>query len=260
MSVSLPGLPKVGEGELHLEDLYRENGEGLKNAQYKVVDALGKTVEGTLDDSGKAVASGLALGTVKVFFEKDPRDPWADSSYFGKLKQWPEHEPEEIADLGSFSQMENLLPTSAKAALDKSAATANNALSEIRSLPNLPDISGIAGSVLPNLSGADITRAMGLPGWGGGQISLSQNFPSELAGIDPLGKLSQLQEVQTLFPENLLSLASISGDTVFREMPGLAKVAPGMANILKSPTEANRPGALPFPGTPPFVGGSNLSI
>jgi hypothetical protein len=257
MNATLPGLPKVGDGELRLEDQYRENGEGLKNAPYEVVDALGKMVEGTLDGSGKAMANGLALGAVKVFFGKDPRDPWDDSSYFGKLNNWPEREPEEIADLGSFNpvlarQMEAQLPAGTKAVLEKAASAANGVLSEIRNLPNL---SGLAGSI-PELSEAAglpgiLSGAGDVPGWGG-QISLSQNLPTIPAGFDALNKPDALRSA---FTENPV----LSSDFRFGELgeiSGISTTVPGIADILERPAKSHS-GALPFPGTPPFVGGTD---
>lgn len=70
-AAAFPEEPKAGKGNLELFQYYA-NDRAFKGATYKVEDALGQIIEGTLDDSGFAALSGLATGPVKVTFGRDP--------------------------------------------------------------------------------------------------------------------------------------------------------------------------------------------
>lgn len=72
-------------------DLFRSYGEQdyFKNTAYKVIDAVGKEVSGTLDGNGFAAVTGIAPGPAKVIFEKDERSAWSPASHFDtRSYQW----------------------------------------------------------------------------------------------------------------------------------------------------------------------------
>jgi type VI secretion system secreted protein VgrG len=213
MSASLPGLPALPEGQLKLEDLYA-NTQGLKGAPYKVVDVLGKTVEGTLDGSGTGLASGLAAGLARVFFEKDPRNPARDAEKFGIELPWPERMPAEIADLGQFSDALSLGPGSFDTGAGGNLPT---------QLQSLIDAAGNAASdlqdALPGMSS--------ISGWGG-----------EI----PLPVLPE-------FPGDAVS-GRTEAENTLNQLAGLAGAIPGIS-VPGIPTSAGM--ALPSLATPPFV-------
>jgi type VI secretion system secreted protein VgrG len=106
-SADLPPIPKPGKGNLDLNHKYA-NGEGLKNSDFKIIDALGKEIAGKLDASGFASVAGLFPGPVKVFFGKEPRSPWDDSSsYFGK-PTWPPQMPDALGSDPGLGGLMNL--------------------------------------------------------------------------------------------------------------------------------------------------------
>lgn len=84
-AAAFPEEPKAGKGNLELFQHYA-NDRAFKGATYKVEDALGQIVEGTLDDSGFAALSGLATGPVKVTFGRDPTKASSATPF-------PEHTP-----------------------------------------------------------------------------------------------------------------------------------------------------------------------
>jgi type VI secretion system secreted protein VgrG len=45
--------------------------------------------KGSLDGQGFASVAGLPIGTAKVVFGKDPRDPWDEASHFPESEMWP---------------------------------------------------------------------------------------------------------------------------------------------------------------------------
>jgi len=87
-------LPK---GQLDLYHQYikptGEKHQGVAQGDFTVVDSEGGTHAGTFDRNGFASVSGLPIGTAKVTFGKDPRDPWEEGSYFGTPKDWKAKEP-----------------------------------------------------------------------------------------------------------------------------------------------------------------------
>ncbi|GHT94532.1 hypothetical protein AGMMS49545_15970 [Betaproteobacteria bacterium] len=218
MGVSLPGLPKLPEGQLKLKELYA-NAQGLKSAPYKVVDVLGKTVTGTLDGSGQSFADGLAAGQAQVFFEKDPRNPAQDAEKFGVKLSWPEQIPSEIADVGAFtnplqsllaSALTSQLPTQIQSML----GNAENAISDLQDslsgLSGLPEMSSIAGwggnTPLPGAGNTGFPGMSSIPGFGG-NISLPESV-SGWSGIDPMGQMRDLLEnplssLTSALPESL---------------------------------------------------------
>ncbi|MDR3322914.1 MAG: type VI secretion system tip protein VgrG [Zoogloeaceae bacterium] len=229
MSVSLPGLPKVGEGELDLFSHYTKP-FGLKNTPYKVVDALGKTVEGMLDGSGKALASGLAMGPVKVFFGEDPTDTWEmDASHIGE-PEWPTHELKEIADVGAFSA--SPFAAAAKSALDAATKVAG----EIGQ--NLQQIGQIAPTLAPLNSlvplGGDLGKLEG---------SGISSIISSLPGISgSLGNLGNPGAVASKIPGMIGIDGPVSGALSGTSNTG--SVLHGIAGDIALP------GALPSPSIP----------
>jgi type VI secretion system secreted protein VgrG len=89
---ALPNPPQVPKGQLDLYHQYikptGEKRQGVAQGDFTVVDSEGGTHAGTFDRNGFATVSGLPIGTAKVTFGKDPRDPWEEGSYFGTPKDW----------------------------------------------------------------------------------------------------------------------------------------------------------------------------
>jgi type VI secretion system secreted protein VgrG len=183
MNAALPELPKVGEGQLDLFSHYTKP-YGLKNAPYKVVDALGKEVEGTLDGSGRFPVSGLALGPAKVYFGEDPTDTWnMEASHIGE-PEWPPRELEEMADVGAFGG-NPLAPLSAAArtALDAAAKAAAEVGQNLRQidqlLPRIPSLD----TLLPQ--GGALDKLEGL-----GNTGIGQEAVRRMAGVE--GRLASI--------------------------------------------------------------------
>ena len=82
-----PEPPKPGKGNLELFNQYAGR-QGIKDGDYEVIDALGKSIKGKLDAKGFASVAGAAPGPARVLFGKDPADTWSDGSYIGK-PEWP---------------------------------------------------------------------------------------------------------------------------------------------------------------------------
>lgn len=84
---AFPEQPKPGNGNLELFNQYAGL-QGIKGGDFEVIDALGKSLKGTLDAKGFATVSGAAPGPARVMFGKDPADTWSEGSYIGK-PDWP---------------------------------------------------------------------------------------------------------------------------------------------------------------------------
>jgi type VI secretion system secreted protein VgrG len=216
LGVSLPGLPKVGEGELDLFSHYTKP-YGFKNAPYKVVDVLGKTVEGTLDGSGKFLVGGLALGPAKVFFGEDPADTWdMAASYIGE-PEWPTRELKEIADVGEFGKNPLAsLSAAAGTALDaatKAAGAVGQNLQQIdRFMPRIPSLDTLMpqGGALGKLEGlgdfgqAAVRRMAGMD-------SLSASIGDALSGVKGNGPVLQGMAGNVALPGSLPSPLALPG-------------------------------------------------
>ncbi|WP_418128702.1 type VI secretion system Vgr family protein [Variovorax sp. 278MFTsu5.1] len=89
---ALPNPPPVPKGQLDLYHQYikptGEKRQGVAQGDFTVVDSEGGTHAGTFDRNGFATVSGLPIGTAKVTFGKDPRDPWEEGSYYGTPEDW----------------------------------------------------------------------------------------------------------------------------------------------------------------------------
>ena len=86
-----PEPPKPGKGNLELFNQYAGR-QGIKDGDYEVIDALGKSIKGKLDAKGFASVAGAAPGPARVLFGKDPADTWSEGSYIGK-PEWPLNPP-----------------------------------------------------------------------------------------------------------------------------------------------------------------------
>ncbi|GHT96801.1 hypothetical protein AGMMS49545_22830 [Betaproteobacteria bacterium] len=245
MGVSLPGLPKVGEGELNLFSHYTKP-YGLKNTPYKVVDALGKTVEGTLDDSGKAVATGLAMGAVKVFIGDDPADTWdMDASHIGE-PQWPTHELKEIADVGAFSLKDSPLSSlsaAAKAAQDKAMQVAEGIGQSLQQVGQLaPKVSSL-NSFMP--TGGDLGKLEGLGNIG--NFENIGNLGEQLRSLgtlkDQLGNLGDLENPGDVASRIIGINGPISGS-----LSGASNVGGVVVHGIAG--NVTLPGSLPAPSIP----------
>jgi type VI secretion system secreted protein VgrG len=238
LAVSLPSLPKVGEGELEILDLYA-NAQGLEAAPYKVVDVLGKTLSGSLSGAGQSFESGLAPGPAQVFLKKDPRLPSQDANKFGVKLPWPEQTPEVIADLGSLSAVtqgiSSFMPAAAGGVM-----------------PGAEETTGVAG--LPGISS--------VPGWGGGNIPLGKNLPR----FDPSNKLEDLagQGMNTFMqalPEQAMEVVT-QGQELAGALSTLKRIADDPQSLLAgvvSVPEMATPRALPSLSTPPFAGATEVT-
>jgi type VI secretion system secreted protein VgrG len=82
-----PEPPKPSKGTLELFNQYA-NRLGIKGGEFEVIDALGKSLKGTLDAKGFATVAGAAPGPARVLFGADPADTWSQGSYVGK-PEWP---------------------------------------------------------------------------------------------------------------------------------------------------------------------------
>ncbi|MDM1783528.1 type VI secretion system Vgr family protein [Acinetobacter bereziniae] len=105
------------------------HGEAIKQGKFKVVDVQGKEHQGVLDDKGFARISGIIPGSVKVFFEGDQRDPWAETSDLKRQAEWPTAQqlqgfnPDMI--FNSISKMKNTRSDVSKAFSNASSLVAN---------------------------------------------------------------------------------------------------------------------------------------
>ncbi|CAI8922077.1 hypothetical protein EMIT0P265_550002 [Pseudomonas zeae] len=86
-----PEPPKPGKGNLELFNQYAVL-QGIKGGDFEVIDALGKSLKGSLDAKGFSAVSGTAPGPARVLFGQDPSDTWSTGSYIGK-SQWPINPP-----------------------------------------------------------------------------------------------------------------------------------------------------------------------
>ncbi|WP_070108534.1 type VI secretion system Vgr family protein [Burkholderia plantarii] len=83
-----PPFPKSGPGQLEVLRHYVTDAPVDKSA-FAVTDSLSVKHAGMLDASGRAVVSGLAPGSVRVAYERDPHDPWDLSSYLEQARWRP---------------------------------------------------------------------------------------------------------------------------------------------------------------------------
>jgi type VI secretion system secreted protein VgrG len=240
MSAALPGLPKVGDGELELLDKYKKP-FGLKGAPYKVVDVLGKTVTGVLDGSGQSFASGLALGPAKVFFGMDPINTWDMNVSYVKVQEWPMRELEEVADVGAFgTALKDQPPASIKTVLDKATGEIGGKLSKLDDL--VPTIEQL-GTLVP--LGGDLDKLSGLGGMGdlitGASDTLS-GFSSQLPGI--AGRSEIPVGISALLKNDALKNLSGTGHVGDIAQSSLGDFVPALSGVLPVPTSPPLDGAI----------------
>ncbi|WLG42752.1 type VI secretion system tip protein VgrG [Pseudomonas sp. FP1740] len=126
-----PEPPKPGKGNLELFNQYAGR-QGIKEGDYEVIDALGKSIKGKLDAKGFASVSGAAPGPARVLFGKDPADTWSDGSYIGK-PEWP-LKPPSVEDVPSQVQamVAQVLPSKNWDVLEKGKELAQGGMSAVQ--------------------------------------------------------------------------------------------------------------------------------
>jgi type VI secretion system secreted protein VgrG len=131
MAGVFPEPPKPGKGNLELFNQYAGR-QGIKEGDYEVIDALGKSIKGKLDAKGFASVSGAAPGPARVLFGKDPADTWSDGSYIGK-PEWP-LQPPSVEDVPSQVQamVAQVLPSKNWDVLEKGKELAQGGMSAVQ--------------------------------------------------------------------------------------------------------------------------------
>jgi type VI secretion system secreted protein VgrG len=165
-----PEPPKPGKGNLELFNQYAGR-QGIKEGDYEVIDALGKSIKGKLDGKGFASVAGAAPGPAQVLFGKDPADTWSDGSYIGK-PEWPLNPPG-AEDVPSQVQamVAQVLPSKSWEMLEKGKDMAQTGMSAMQTAQGAMQTAqqvkgvvqgGVAG--LPKLASASMPSASGLLG------------------------------------------------------------------------------------------------
>ncbi|WP_180700211.1 DUF2345 domain-containing protein, partial [Pseudomonas crudilactis] len=168
-----PEPPKPGKGNLELFNQYAGR-QGIKEGDYEVIDALGKSIKGKLDGKGFASVAGAAPGPARVLFGKDPADTWSDGSYIGK-PEWPLNPPG-AEDVPSQVQamVAQVLPSKSWEMLEKGKDMAQTGMSAVQSAQGAMQAAqqvkgvvqgGVAG--LPKLASAALPSASGILGAAG---------------------------------------------------------------------------------------------
>ncbi|VVQ25365.1 hypothetical protein PS941_05971 [Pseudomonas fluorescens] len=158
-----PEPPKPGKGNLELFNQYAGR-QGIKEGDYEVIDALGKSIKGKLDGKGFASVAGAAPGPARVLFGKDPADTWSDGSYIGK-PEWPLNPPgPEDVPSQVQAMVAQVLPSKRWDMLEKGKDMAQTGMSAMQTAQQVKGVmqSGAAG--LPKLASAAIPSASGLLG------------------------------------------------------------------------------------------------
>ncbi|WPN55456.1 type VI secretion system tip protein VgrG [Pseudomonas sp. P9_31] len=168
-----PEPPKPGKGNLELFNQYAGR-QGIKDGDYEVIDALGKSIKGKLDGKGFASVAGAAPGPARVLFGKDPADTWSDGSYIGK-PEWPLNPPG-AEDVPSQVQamVAQVLPSKSWDMLEKGKDMAQTGMSAMQTAQQVKGVvqGGVAG--LPKLASAAMPSASGILG----AASKAGNLPS----------------------------------------------------------------------------------
>jgi type VI secretion system secreted protein VgrG len=161
-----PEPPKPGKGNLELFNQYAGR-QGIKEGDYEVIDALGKSIKGKLDGKGFASVAGAAPGPARVLFGKDPADTWSDGSYIGK-PEWPLNPPG-AEDVPSQVQamVAQVLPSKSWEMLEKGKDMAQTGMSAMQTAQQVKGVvqGGVAG--LPKLASAALPSASGILGAAG---------------------------------------------------------------------------------------------
>ncbi len=158
-----PEPPKPGKGNLELFNQYAGR-QGIKEGDYEVIDALGKSIKGKLDGKGFASVAGAAPGPARVLFGKDPADTWSDGSYIGK-PEWPLNPPgpEEVPSQVQ-AMVAQVLPSKSWEMLEKGKDMAQTGMSAIQTAQQVKGVvqGGVAG--LPKLASAALPSASSILG------------------------------------------------------------------------------------------------
>lgn len=165
-----PEPPKPGKGNLELFNQYAGR-QGIKEGDYEVIDALGKSIKGKLDGKGFASVAGAAPGPARVLFGKDPADTWSDGSYIGK-PEWPLNPPgaEEVPSQVQ-AMVAQVLPSKSWDILEKGKDMAQTGMSAMQTAQGAMQTAqqvkgvvqgGVAG--LPKLASAAMPSASGILG------------------------------------------------------------------------------------------------
>lgn len=106
--------------------------QGIKEGDYEVIDALGKSIKGKLDGKGFASVSGAAPGPARVLFGKDPADTWSEGSYIGK-PEWPLNPPgADEAPSQVQAMVAQVLPSKSWDVLEKGKDMAKTGMSAVQ--------------------------------------------------------------------------------------------------------------------------------
>jgi type VI secretion system secreted protein VgrG len=204
-----PEPPKPGKGNLELFNQYAGR-QGIKEGDYEVIDALGKSIKGKLDAKGFASVAGAAPGPARVLFGKDPADTWSDGSYIGK-PEWPLNPPG-AEDVPSQVQamVAQVLPNKNWDMLEKGkdmAQTGMNAMQTAQgAMQTAQQVKGVVqggAAGLPKLASAALPNASGILG----AASKSGKLPGLPAPTLPKPSLKtpDLSFASTLLPDEKLS-------------------------------------------------------
>jgi type VI secretion system secreted protein VgrG len=165
-----PEPPKPGKGNLELFNQYAGR-QGIKEGDYEVIDALGKSIKGKLDGKGFASVAGAAPGPARVLFGKDPADTWSDGSYIGK-PEWPLNPPgAEDIPRQVHAMAAQVLPSKSWDTLEKGKGLAQTGMSAVHTAQGAMQtaqqvkgavLGGVAG--LPQLAGAAMPSASSILG------------------------------------------------------------------------------------------------
>jgi len=259
---NLPNTTQLPKGQLDLYHDYVNQGgskvEAVKQGEYTVIDSEGAEHKGTLDGKGFATVAGLSMGTAKVIYGKDPRDPWDEASHFGKNDDWP---PQSAADDGA-----DAAAISALGDAGKKAAMAGPAGTSSGTSGSLAGVAGAAGGA------GSLTGALGKVGSmanmakqavgavqavqkGGAQGLLAQagqtalgkaasSVPGGALAVSALsGGLSAKGGAQALLGQASGSLESIG-------MPATNTLSAGLLTGKQAIQALKLPGALPQPSMP----------
>ncbi|MFJ3008284.1 type VI secretion system tip protein VgrG [Pseudomonas fluorescens] len=158
-----PEPPKPGKGNLELFNQYAGR-QGIKEGDYEVIDALGKSIKGKLDAKGFASVSGAAPGPARVLFGKDPADTWSEGSYIGK-PEWPLSPPgAEYVPSQVQAMVAQALPSKNWDVLEKGKDMVQTGISGMKTAQQVKGAvqGGVAG--LPKLANAAMPSASSILG------------------------------------------------------------------------------------------------
>lgn len=245
-SAAVPDMPRAGNGQLELYHRYA-NGEGVKGG-YTVIDSTGQERRGSLDESGYAVVSGLAVGAARVIFDDDERDPTDDTNMFEPYPEWPEITSQANAEsiLGrALESVSALLPSATTLATAAATGGIPGGAQMLEQAKNAVKQTG-----LEQLS-AQAAQMLGTV-----QQHVSSQVPGNLASISGLMSQSLPQIAQvTQTAQSVTQALDVyrnQGLESFKNVAGIASVA-GSFSPSFLPAESNFP-------TIPQNSGVNLRI